>query len=433
MSRLRQGSGGPALRVAIIADYLEEQWPSMDLVADMLMTHLAQSHAGTIAPTLVRPPMTQRLSRLGLPAAARSGIIDRIIARQWDYARAVRALPPFDVYHVVDHTYAHLVHDLPRRRTVVTCHDVDAFRSILQPEDEWRSPTFRWMSRRILSGLRAAAHVPCDSEATRASLIELAGFPEAQLSVIPNGADATGWDAADGHADFEAAQMLGPKRGLELLHVGSTIPRKRIDVLLDVFAAVRRVRPDARLVRVGGPFTAEQRVRVRDLDLTDAIVVLPFLDRATLAAVYRRAVVALLPSEREGFGLPLIEALACGTPVVASDIAVLREVGGDAAEYCPVADVEAWRRAIVSLIAEHDSAPETWHTRRARGIARASQFSWSTYASSLAALYRAIVSASTVTPRAAAAREPGDHRAPANLRASERAGEPEGHRPSDSE
>jgi glycosyltransferase involved in cell wall biosynthesis len=378
-----------ALRVAIVADYLEEGWPSMDLVADMLMTHLAQSHAGAIDPTLVRPPMPRRLTRLGLPAA-RAGILDRIAARQWDYTRALKALPRFDLYHIVDHTYAHLVHYLPHERSVVTCHDLDAFRSILQPEDEWRSPTFRWMSRRILSGLRLAAHVPCDSEATRAGLLTLAGFPEAQVSVIPNGADATGWDAADGLADFEAARLLGPKRPIELLHVGSTIPRKRIDVLLDVVAAVRKVRPDTRLVRVGGPFTAEQRIRVRELDLADATVVLPFVDRATLAAVYRRAVVALLPSEREGFGLPLVEALACGTPVVASDIPVLREVGADAAEYRPVGDVDAWTRAILQLIAERDSAPDKWQARKARGVARASQFSWSTYASAVAAVYRAV-------------------------------------------
>lgn len=375
------------LRVAIIADYLEEQWPSMDLVADMLMTHLAPSHAGSIEATLVRPPMPRRLSRLGLPAPARAQTVDRILARQWDYARAVKALPPFDLYHVVDHTYAHLVHDLPAARTIVTCHDVDAFRSILQPEDEWRSPTFRWMSRRILSGLRLAAHVPCDSQATVDTLITLAGFPPGQLSVIPNGADVVGWDAADGQTDFEAARLLGPKRPIELLHVGSTIPRKRIDVLLDVFAAVRRIRPDARLVRVGGPFTAEQRLRVRDLNLTDAVAVLPFVDRATLAAVYRRAVVALLPSEREGFGLPLVEALACGTPVVASDIPVLREVGADAAEYCRVADVDAWSRAVLALIAERDSAPEQWQSRKARGVTRASQFSWSTYAAAVAQVY----------------------------------------------
>ena len=381
------------LRVAIIADYAEEGWPSMDLVAEMLMTHLAQSHAGTIEATLVRPPMPRRLSRLGLPAGARAGIIDRIVARQWDYPRALKALPRFDLYHVVDHTYAHLVHDLPAARTVVTCHDVDAFRSILQPQDEWRSPTFRWMSRRILSGLRAAAHVPCDSEATNRSLIELAGFAPEQLSVIPNGANIAGWDAADGHADFEAARVLGPKRPLELLHVGSTIPRKRIDVLLDVFAAVRRARPEARLVRVGGPFTAEQRLRVRELDLTDAIVVLPFLDRATLAAVYRRAVVALLPSEREGFGLPLVEALACGTPVVASDIAVLREVGSDAAEYRPVGDIDTWSRAVLGLIAERDGSPAMWQSRRTAGVARAAQFSWTTYAAAVAAVYRRVAAA----------------------------------------
>ena len=382
------------LRVALFADYLEEQWPSMDLVADMLMAHLTQSHAGSIDATLVRPPMPRRLSRLGFAAGGRAATLDRIVARQWDYGRALKAMPPFDIYHVVDHSYAHLVHDLPEARTVVTCHDVDAFRSILQPEDEWRSPTFRWMSRRILSGLRAAAHVPCDSEATRASLVELAGFPAERLSVIPNGADAAGWDTADSHADYEAARVLGPKRPVELLHVGSTIPRKRIDILLDVFAAVRKACPEARLVRVGGPFTTEQRLHVRELDLGDAIVVLPFLDRATLAAVYRRASVALLPSEREGFGLPLVEALACGTPVVASDIPVLREVGAGAAEYRPVGDIEAWSRAILDLIAERDRSPERWQARRTAGVTRASQFSWATYASAVVSVYCSVVSPS---------------------------------------
>ena len=72
-------------------------------------------------------------------------------------------------------------------------------------------------------------------------------------------------------------------------------------------------------MRVGGPFTAAQQAQVRELGLGDAIVVLPLLDRSTLAAVYRRCALVLMPSEREGFGLPVLEALACGTPVVASD------------------------------------------------------------------------------------------------------------------
>src|SRR4051812_42953529 len=161
------------LRVAILADYLEEEWPSMDLVADMLVEHLRREHLGTVEATLVRPPMPRRLTRLPVSAApGKASILDRALARHWDYPRSLAAIRGrFDIYHVVDHTYAHLVHALPADRTVVTCHDVDAFRSILQPEDEARSAPFRWMSSRILAGLRQAAHVPCDSEATRDALV----------------------------------------------------------------------------------------------------------------------------------------------------------------------------------------------------------------------------------------------------------------------
>jgi len=279
---------------------------------------------------------------------------------------------------------------LPADRTVVTCHDVDAFRSILQPEDEQRSAPYRWMSARILAGLRRAAHVPCDSESTRDALVSLAGFPQDRLSVIPNGTDTARWQDSDALADLEAARLLGPRQRVELLHVGSTIPRKRIDILLDVFAAVKAERRDARLVRVGGPFTAEQRVRARELGILDAIVVLPFVDRATLAAVYRRAALTLLPSEREGFGLPLVESLASGTPMVATDIPVLRELGGDAVSYCPLGDIVQWAIAILALLAERERLPERWRLRRAAGVARASDFSWSHYAARLVGIYGAI-------------------------------------------
>ena len=379
------------MRIAILADYLEEGWPSMNLVADMLLQHLQQEHAATITPVLVRPPMPRRLSRGAPGESGRADTIDRVVARQWDYPRVASRLDSsFDVFHVIDHTYAHLVHSLPAGKTVVTCHDVDAFRSVLEPNAEPRSAPYRWMASRILSGLRAAAHVPCDSEATRDALVTLAEFPPSRLSVIANGIEATGWAEPGAHTDYEAARLLGPRGGLELLHVGSTIPRKRIDVLLDVFAAVRARRPEARLVRVGGAFTAEQRVRARELGLLDGIAVLPFVDRATLGAVYRRATLALLPSEREGFGLPLVEALGCGTPVVASDIPVLREVGGAAVDYCAVGDVDGWRDAILRLIDERSSNPEQWRLRKERALARAGDFSWSRYAAAVVEVYRSV-------------------------------------------
>src|SRR5438874_5862659 len=101
--------------------------------------------------------------------------------------------------------------------------------------------------------------------------MESAGFSGSTLTGIPNGTEAGQYPEGNAAADVEAARLLGPRRGVELLHVGSTIPRKRIDLLLEVFAGVRRSRPEARLTRVGGPFTAEQRVQARTLGIADAI------------------------------------------------------------------------------------------------------------------------------------------------------------------
>src|SRR5436190_5905776 len=380
------------LRVAIIADYAEEGWPSMDLVAEMLVTHLAREHAGAIEPHLVRPPMRRRLTRFQSLAHRRRPLgVDRVAARLWDYPRALARLAGgFDVYHIVDHSYAHLVHALSPARTIVTCHDVDTFRSVLQPRDERRWAPYRWMARRILTGLAHAARVACDSNATRRALIDLAHLPEARITVIPNGTDTGGQPASDAAADVEAARLLGPRREPELLHVGSTIERKRIDLLLDVFAGVRRARPDARLVRVGGPFTAEQRVRARELGVLDAISVLPFVDRATLGAVYRRSALALLTSDREGFGLPLVEALACGTPMVASDIPVLREIGSGAVSYCAVGSIDIWVDTIQRLLRERETDAEAWQARREAGLVRAADFSWSRYTGDVVARYLAI-------------------------------------------
>ncbi len=380
-------------RVAVVCDFREENWPSMDLVADMLLAHLQQDHSNTVAATRIRPLMRRRFTR-DRTSSGELFNADRLLNRFWDYPQlARRSRTKFDLFHVVDHSYAQLVHNFPPERAVITCHDLDTFQCILEPGRERRSAPFKWMVRRTLSGLRKAARVTCDSFATRDQLLAHELVVPDRVVVIPNGVHPAYSSSPDRDADAQAMRLLGHASAddVDVLHVGSTIERKRIDVLLQVFAQLRKGLPQARLVRVGGPFTCEQSKLVDRLNLSESIVVLPRLDEKVLAAVYRRAAVLLLPSEREGFGLPLVEAMACGTPVLASDLPVLREIGGDAAAYCQVGDVQAWSVSLAQALRERREQPGQWAARRAKGIAHAARFGWAEYTRKMVSLYRQLL------------------------------------------
>lgn len=391
-----------ATRVAILCDLREEEWPSMDLVADMLLNHLQSDYPGAIEATRICPPMRRQFSRVdptsnGHQKSDLKGKrfnADRVLNRFWDYPRYVRQLrSQFDLFHLVDHSYGQLVHELPAERTIVTCHDLDTFQCLLNPDQEPRSFAFRKMMGRTLSGFRKAARVTCDSKATRDELLTHQLIAPERTVVIPNGVHPSFSPVADPTADAEATRLLGAAddNAIDLLHVGSTIHRKRIDILLRVVAGVRKQFPTARLLRVGGPFTTEQARLVRELELEDAILVLPRLESSVLAAVYRRATVLLLPSDREGFGLPVVEAMACGTNVIASDLPVLREVGGNAALYCPVADVSVWTKELIEILAAENRQSRSWSDRREAGITQAAKFTWAEYARKTVDVYNELL------------------------------------------
>jgi glycosyltransferase involved in cell wall biosynthesis len=113
-----------------------------------------------------------------------------------------------------------------------------------------------------------------------------------------------------------------------------------------------------------------------------------FEDRRPLAALYRRAALVLQPSEAEGFGLPLAEAMACGAPLLVSDLPVLREVGGDVAIYRPVGDVAGWVDAALALLDARSRRPDLALARRDAGLARSAAFRWEAHAGRLVELYR---------------------------------------------
>jgi len=217
------------------------------------------------------------------------------------------------------------------------------------------------------------------------------------VTVISNGVHPSCSPLADPVADAEFRRLLpiDSSEGGWLLNVGSSMPRKRLDLLLRVLAAVRKEAgkkvANVRLLRVGEKLTAEQRQLARQLGVESAVVELGSLSRQALAAAYRWARLLVHTAEAEGFGLPLIEAMACGCQVIASDLPVLREVGGAAATYRAVGDIEGWRDAIVEALAVADALEER-HFDREKAFANAARFSWSENAARTARVYEQVLS-----------------------------------------
>jgi glycosyltransferase involved in cell wall biosynthesis len=284
----------------------------------------------------------------------------------------------------VDHSYAHLIHQLPSDRTGVLCHDLDTFRCVLNPDAERRPRWFRSMTRRILDGLSKAAVIFHTTECVRRQLLQYGIADEQRLVRAPLGVAPEFFH--DGSATAPPAEPF-------LLHVGSCIRRKRIDILLDVFAGVKKQHPKLRLVQAGGRFTDERQRQIDRLGIAQSVQQRRDLSRFELASLYRQASLVLLTSEAEGFGLPAIEALACGAVVLASDIPAFREVAGDAVEYLPVDDVSAWIDAVHRLLTNPAHAPALAHR-----LQQAQRYSWPAHAQIIAQTYLRLASSLVPSP-----------------------------------
>ena len=371
------------LRLGVVPDYRAEKWPSMDLVADMLLQEIRAGRAGEVQAESLCPAFKTRFTRLPFFGKSSSAFnADRLLNRMFDYPRhAAKAARDFDCFHICDHAYANIRHVLPAARTGVFCHDLDTFRCLFDPRQEPRSRAFKSMMRRVLTGLERAALVFHTTHEIRRQILAHGIVDEKRLVQAPYG-------VAPVFSPMESRQGGTPSDTERpyILHVGSCIARKRIDVLLDVFAAIRKSFPELRLIQVGGEWTAEQAAQIARLDLGRDIEQTGRMTQEQIAVLYRGAALVLQPSDAEGFGLPVAEALACGATVVASSIPALMEVGGSAAVYCPPGELAPWISTLERLLRVPDSAPP-----RSLRLAQASRFSWTTHARTICDAYRTLV------------------------------------------
>ena len=234
--------------------------------------------------------------------------------------------------------------------------------------------------RRIHRSARDADRVIAVSETTRRDLLARYPLPPERVVVVPNGVAAPFARARPG-----ASRSPDPF----LLYVGGLDATKNVPFLLEVLAEVRRQVPAMRLALAGetGPRREALVARARAAGLGEALDLLGFLDDGRLAAAYQEAAAFLFPSLYEGFGLPPLEAMAAGCPVVASPGGALPEVLGDAAWIAPFGDAAAWARAVVTLhrdIGRRRSLVDAGRAHAARyGWDRVGRETWEVYRSLL--------------------------------------------------
>ena len=329
------------MRILLVGNFIPDAQQSMQRYAQWLENSLSDL-GHTVA--VVRPtPRFSRLSRI--PSISKYlGYIDKFLIFPGTLRRLSRH---YDLVHILDHSNSMYISAVAGKPNLITCHDVLAIRSahgdFPQSRTGWSG---RLLQRAILSGLCQAPRILCVSSKTAQDLTRLiAAFGrkvEPELRVVFN---PLNWNYHPvEERDPEMDRRLGLLPGTKyLLHVGGNQWYKNRLGVLHLFAAfrnhwmARNMAGEIRLLMVGKSFTEPMREFVKSRSLTDSIAEMQGVSNTDLQYLYSHAQALIFPSLEEGFGWPLLEAQACGCPVVTSSLEPMSEVVGNAAVLINVA------------------------------------------------------------------------------------------------
>ncbi len=376
------------LRIGIDARWIFREISGVGRVTEKLIRNLAGIDRENLYYLFFRDPeLLERYSpdREGRPnfrpVPVPWGIFDP--AGQWGVPARIRELE-LDIFHSTNYFLPLFLKG--EVKAVVTVHDLIPLKFPHFTPRAWKTrlhPVFRRVLRR---SVRRADRVITVSEHTRRDLIADLGLPPEKLAVVHNGID----EVYRPRAEEEFRPALEEKLGFSdpyILYVGRFDPYKNVPGLIRAFADFIRGRTDRpRLVLAGHRDSRypEAEEIVSQLGLSSRVVFLDGVEEGELAALYNGARVLVLASFYEGFGLPPLEAMACGTPVIVSDRGSLPEVAGEAALIVnPESPPE-----IASAMSKLWDSEEQRNRFRELGLARAQKFSWRRSAEETLAVYR---------------------------------------------
>ncbi|MGC2782041.1 MAG: glycosyltransferase [Bradyrhizobium sp.] len=311
-------------RILLIGNYEADRQYSMLRYADWLVEALRATgwHADLLAPAprLSRPAMRSRTVRKWL------GFIDKFVLFP---LRLRRLAARYDLIHVCDHSNAPYVFALSGHRVSLTCHDLIPIKVLAgEVEGQRLSGTNSWLQRMIRISLRHVPNLVFVSDATRADFVRLIGPATGSDAVIANPVIGFGTMTPARARQLIEAEGIPAGRPF-LLHIGSNLWYKNRLGALQLFDLLRQTDiaglRDALMVSVGPPLPDSKRTA------REGLIVISEADNELIEALYTHAEALLFPSLDEGFGWPIIEAQACGCPVITSDREPMRSIAGPAA------------------------------------------------------------------------------------------------------
>jgi glycosyltransferase involved in cell wall biosynthesis len=305
--------------------------------------------------------------------------------RLWNHPRQVCQVQG-DLYHIIDHSNAHVAYWLKKLKKpiIVTCHDLVQF---IYPEilkGQSRFPAFSLASWEYsVKGMKYANCVVAVSENTATDVYQMLGIEAQRVVVVPNGVESSFHPLSLEKAESFRQQHQRSPDEICLLNVGSTHQRKNIPTILSVLKILKDRGVPVRLWRTGGAFMADQEAFIKENKLHQDILNFSTPDKDSLIQLYNAADVLLAPSLYEGFGLTILEAMACGLPIITSNVSSIPEVVGDGAIMIPPMDSQAISEAVVHLKQNDIYRQELIE----RGLARAKKFTWEKSAEHLVHVY----------------------------------------------
>jgi glycosyltransferase involved in cell wall biosynthesis len=351
--------------ITLFRDHPSEGWHSMERYADGLELGLRE----------IDPPLKIRTLTPPNPFRGPRGLLFSRMFRYPLWARRQQG----QANHVLDHSYGHLLFGLDHQQTVVTIHDLAPLHF---PGARLGLSGLLW--RLGLRGARRAARLLADSEFTRRAVIERFDVAAERITTVPL-AHHPRFRPLPERERIPWRARFNPGGAPLLLHAGSLEPRKNFETLLRALALLGGLRP--LLLQAGGAPSPAQLAQCEASGLAGQVRFLGSVSDETLTALYNLADVFVFPSLYEGFGLPPLEAMACGAPVAAADAASLPEVVGGAGILLPPEDPAAFADAIAAILGNPTLAEDL----RQKGFAQAAKFSWQETARQTARVYRELL------------------------------------------